>query len=545
MKRSSILLIMFVWLSTTAIQCRYGPAPVEGERSIPVPHFSQPPQSFWCGPATVQMWEGYAWGVSNVHSQQTIFDWMVSHYPGEASENGVSPRAIAGAATTFVSGAMEDVLYGGVDEQRLALADLSKNIYQYDPVIAIVNSGWHAVIVNGVTWQELETTQPQGDWVIVQDPLRSPRTLFTVGQWRNSEGMACGPGPPCMRSIMRVGRRSFALQELEEFDYLGGVYSGPPPPGATGRYKVNGYGQCYWDPNDSGPDQCSGGPTGRYKWDGSACYWDPNDSGPDQCSPELASVSPRAILTRLLGRLIKLGRELSTRSSRASVTSAGNRGIGAASHVVSGRQDQSTPPVQARTRRHTTVPRPWGTTRDDILANFYAAVRQSRLDRMPGFENLTASNTNWRVRDVIPVASIARGSNYYLLHVTDSTGSIVGAVAVDEEGYLMGYEDSQGLDLPRPLSLDSAHELVRAKMGHASLLGRRYVYAPGSLEPGASRFAPLTRIERPDGDYYVNTGGRVFREIAIGTQVDREGRAGSRQRVLLNRAGVREFSEVR
>lgn len=54
-----------------------------------------------------------------------------------------------------------------------------------------------------------------------------------------------------------------------------------PPP--TGRYKDDGQGGCYWDPNDSGPDQCQPA-TGRWKLDGNGgCYWDPNDSGPDQC----------------------------------------------------------------------------------------------------------------------------------------------------------------------------------------------------------------------------------------------------------------------
>lgn len=51
-----------------------------------------------------------------------------------------------------------------------------------------------------------------------------------------------------------------------------------------GRWKVGESG-CYWDPNDSGPDQCSPG-TGRYKLGaGPVCYWEANDSGPNQCDP--------------------------------------------------------------------------------------------------------------------------------------------------------------------------------------------------------------------------------------------------------------------
>ncbi|MEQ1875917.1 MAG: carboxypeptidase-like regulatory domain-containing protein [Bdellovibrionia bacterium] len=87
----------------------------------------------------------------------------------------------------------------------------------------------------------------------------------------------------------------------------------------SGRYKVNGDGLCYLDTHDSGPDQCipapsseevagstdtasedtrdvsdrvqrapsestQSAPTGRYKSDGNGgCYFDANDSGPNQC----------------------------------------------------------------------------------------------------------------------------------------------------------------------------------------------------------------------------------------------------------------------
>jgi hypothetical protein len=58
----------------------------------------------------------------------------------------------------------------------------------------------------------------------------------------------------------------------------------PPPPPSTGRYKITS-GGCVWDPNDTGPDQCSP-PPGRFKLDGhGGCYWDPNDYPPDQCAP--------------------------------------------------------------------------------------------------------------------------------------------------------------------------------------------------------------------------------------------------------------------
>jgi hypothetical protein len=53
----------------------------------------------------------------------------------------------------------------------------------------------------------------------------------------------------------------------------------------AGRWKVNGT-SCYWDANDSGPDQCDPN-AGRWKLDGTTCSWDPWDSGPAQCDPNL------------------------------------------------------------------------------------------------------------------------------------------------------------------------------------------------------------------------------------------------------------------
>jgi hypothetical protein len=53
---------------------------------------------------------------------------------------------------------------------------------------------------------------------------------------------------------------------------------------SSGRWKAN-EDTCYWDAEDSGPDQCY--PTaGRWKSNGQGgCYWDENDSGPNQCEP--------------------------------------------------------------------------------------------------------------------------------------------------------------------------------------------------------------------------------------------------------------------
>jgi hypothetical protein len=80
-----------------------------------------------------------------------------------------------------------------------------------------------------------------------------------------------------------------------------GIATQPAAAATTdGRWKLGGDGSCYWDPDDSGPDQCSQG-SGRWKLGGDGtCYWDANDSGPNQCEPpaEAPAVEARAISPR-------------------------------------------------------------------------------------------------------------------------------------------------------------------------------------------------------------------------------------------------------
>ena len=68
--------------------------------------------------------------------------------------------------------------------------------------------------------------------------------------------------------------------------------SGASP--SSGRFKAAPDGTCTFDPNDSGPDQCTpavvipGNPPvgGRFKaGPGGTCVFVPNDAGPNQCTP--------------------------------------------------------------------------------------------------------------------------------------------------------------------------------------------------------------------------------------------------------------------
>jgi hypothetical protein len=195
-----------------------------------------------------------------------------------------------------------------------------------------------------------------------------------------------------------------------------------------------------------------------------------------------------------------------------------------------------------RTRRNTTVPRPWATTDADVIANFYAGVRQLRLDQMPSLDRLTMRNSGWTVGAVLRVTSLLDESTYYLLHILDGAGRIVGSGLVNAEGYLLGYEDSQHVSPPRPLGLGSAGSALDNRVPGVLRRAARYIHAPGTLEPGASRFAPLVQLDRADGEFYVTSAGRVFRDTKRTRPVD----AGAYSRpVLMRQNGLSELNEIR
>ncbi|HTH03932.1 MAG TPA: hypothetical protein VL882_26835 [Vicinamibacterales bacterium] len=79
--------------------------------------------------------------------------------------------------------------------------------------------------------------------------------------------------------------------------FTGAVAVTPTSAVAEGRWKLGGDGACYWDPDDSGPDQCSQS-SGRWKLGGDgSCYWDANDSGPNQCAPPAEAPAAEARAT--------------------------------------------------------------------------------------------------------------------------------------------------------------------------------------------------------------------------------------------------------
>jgi hypothetical protein len=102
---------------------------------------------------------------------------------------------------------------------------------------------------------------------------------------------ACGgSGPtttqPSPVNAVDAGRSLVAVEKALS------ATSGTSP--SSGRFKAAPDGTCTFDPNDSGPNQCTpavvipGNPPsgGRFKaGPGGTCVFVPNDGGPNQCTP--------------------------------------------------------------------------------------------------------------------------------------------------------------------------------------------------------------------------------------------------------------------
>ena len=118
----------------------------------------------------------------------------------------------------------------------------------------------------------LTTTQPSPI-----NAVDAARSLVVVQKGRNK----AGPGGTCVFDPNDSGPDQCTPTGT----------SGTPPSG--GRFKAGPGGTCVFDPNDSGPNQCTPAGTpgtppsgGRFKaGPGGTCVFDPNDSGPNQCTP--------------------------------------------------------------------------------------------------------------------------------------------------------------------------------------------------------------------------------------------------------------------
>jgi hypothetical protein len=508
--RQAVALLGFV----TMAACEW-PAP--GPKILNV-GFKAQERAYYCGPAVVQMFAQYKQHPMTV-SQDTIWNWMVDNAitPEEALPywpgGGASTRVQTQALSAFANISTSHDLYSGYNGLRQAIADQQKGIERNDPTIVAVENGKHVVLVIGTNWSRLNDAlqSPRSHTMTLHDPAQGANLASAVGDWLNYAvdthyvGGECVAGKPCAINVARYGQKFSAQQALSDFDAAGGSYDGPPPQNPTGRYKLNGNGQCYWEPNDSGPNQCSPN-SGRYKLDGSGdCYWDANDSGPDQCSPGGAWSRPRALWRFALSAL-----RPAVPSSRGSATfSDGNaapaepagslgRSYGAAAGVAltqAGSTDEA-PPF------------PYAIAAAEILENARHALRKAKVDESLQMPELRMETNDLRARRILDVKSLGARPDFYVLELETRNGARVANVVITRAGHLMGVEDARRKNLTVAADITVATGI--AARGGVATRSARYVYAPNDAEPGMSYFRPLVEVDTPDGKVYVNSRGRVF-----------------------------------
>ena len=508
--RQALALLGFV----TMAACEW---PTQGPKILNVGYKSQE-RAYYCGPAVVQMFAQYKQNQMTV-SQDTIWNWMVDnaitpeealpYWPGGGSSTRVQTQALSAFANISTS----HDLYSGYNGLRQAIADQQKGIERNDPTIVAVENGKHVVLVIGTNWSRLNDAlqSPRSHTMTLHDPAQGANLASAVGDWLNYAvdthyvGGECVAGKPCAINVARSGQKFSAQQALSDFDAAGGSYDGPPPQTPTGRYKLNGNGQCYWEPNDSGPNQCSPN-SGRYKLDGSGnCYWDANDSGPDQCSPGGAWSRPRALWRLALSALrpaVPSPRGSATFSdgSPAPAGPAGSvgRSYGAAAGVAAA-QAGSTDEA---------APFPYAIAAAEILENARQALRKAKVDESLQMPELRMETNDLRARRILDVKSLGARPDFYVLELETRNGARIANVAITRAGHLMGAEDARRKNLTAAADITVATGV--AARGGVATRSARYVYAPNDAEPGMSYFRPLVEVDTPDGKVYVNSRGRAF-----------------------------------
>ncbi|HEX2096055.1 MAG TPA: hypothetical protein VHF50_01650 [Solirubrobacterales bacterium] len=160
---------------------------------IGVPFFAQQIDSFDCGPATVQMWTAYDFGTANLPTQQQI-----SQHMGGTS-TGTSPQIIADAVNFYTTAfdAFVDFVAADPDSEKFFSRQIAA-LDQERPSIAIIDAGFHAVIVVGGLWHETGSGFRAWDYTLFHDPLVGPRIRWGSSSWISS---SCPPGSTCQQIV--------------------------------------------------------------------------------------------------------------------------------------------------------------------------------------------------------------------------------------------------------------------------------------------------------------------------------------------------------
>lgn len=178
MKRTiGVALGICAFLLLAATSCTIGPGQSDSV-TLRVP-YRQQEQWDYCGAASVLMWRLYN-GQSEL-PQNEIYTWM------GGSGSGLYPDAIrdgasyyAGMSDAIVDRAAQDP----VESQREFFARQISSIDSNTPVIAIVEVGFHAGVIDGGTWtRDAQTNLNVWNDVYFHDPRGFADRSYSSAQW--------------------------------------------------------------------------------------------------------------------------------------------------------------------------------------------------------------------------------------------------------------------------------------------------------------------------------------------------------------------------
>jgi hypothetical protein len=147
-----------------------------------------------------------------------------------------------------------------------------------------------------------------------------------------------------------------------------------------------------------------------------------------------------------------------------------------------------------------------------VIENFRAGVEQTRMDRVPGLENVLGTKEPITVARVEPISSLSGVPDYYLLTLTTAAGGLYALGAVSKEGWLMGVFPAGRLNARPSVDIEEARALFDRQLGLGRATRLRRVHVRSTFSSASSEFFPVVVADTPGGIALVNHRRRVFVE---------------------------------
>jgi hypothetical protein len=240
------------------------PIPPQGPSYVAQVPYAEQQKPYYCAVACTWMMKQRL-NPSNTATQDDIWAWVSTYHGGSAHAGyGMGIDAFVQALRNYTPQYFTIQQYSYGERQR-AVADQIKRIEANLPTPVGVNNNGHVVLIMGSSWNRLPDAiqRPSTEAVYVHDPLYPPGTSkIFLGTWMNDTILDYGVGKSVVQFERPEDRNRGYWEGLQQFDQQGGVYVGMAPPDPTGRYRYAGNGNCYWEWNDFGEDQCTPGGVG-------------------------------------------------------------------------------------------------------------------------------------------------------------------------------------------------------------------------------------------------------------------------------------------